>query len=88
MELLWSQVFSITYLAISKINQLKKHRICIAYYELGTFYAWLQIGRICLHALSNQSYTMYRHQQIDTNLDQSHGYSQRYLQRPKMCARI
>ena len=74
MELLWSQVFSITYLAIPKINQLKKHRTCIAYYvyELGTFYAWLQIGRICLHALSNQSYAVYRHQQIDTNLDYSH----------------
>ena len=73
MELLWSQVFSIMYVAISKINQLKKHRTCIAYYALGTFYAWLQIEHICLHALSNQSYAVYRHQQIDTNLDQSHG---------------
>ena len=73
MEKLWSQVFSIMYVAISKINQLKKHRTCIAYYELGTFYAWLQIEHIWLHALSNQSYAVYRHQQIDTNLDQSHG---------------
>ena len=74
MEQLWSQVFSKIYVAISKINQLKKHRTCIAYYvyELGTFYAWLQIRHICKHALSNQSYAVYRHQQIDTNLDYSH----------------